>query len=134
MEHNPHGYTGATTEKYPADGMQHGAGAAGYGQQQQYHDQQQQYHQQQQFNGSDPHAASQYPPSADGGYAATQGTAHPSKSSHPGTIAGMKKGLFWALMLLLLLLLGLVIGLAAGLGVSQSHLHAKESELAAAQS
>ncbi|KAK8123217.1 hypothetical protein PG984_011887 [Apiospora sp. TS-2023a] len=136
MEHNPHGHSGVTTEKYPADGMQHGAGA-GYAQQQpqqQYHDQQQAYHQQQQYVGNDPHAAGQYPPSAAGGYAATQGTAHPSKSGSSGTIAGMKKGLFWLLMLLLLLLVGLVIGLAAGLGVSQSHLHAKESELAAAQS
>lgn len=132
MEHNPHGH-GATAEKYPADGMQHG-GAAGYGQTQQYHDQQQPYHHQQQYVGNDPHAMGQYPPSAAGGYAAAQGPAHPSKSSSSGTILGMKRGLFWALMLLLLLLLGLVIGLAAGLGVSQSNLHAKESELAAAKS
>ncbi|KAK8008085.1 hypothetical protein PG991_010636 [Apiospora marii] len=136
MEHNPHGH-GATTEKYPADGMQHDGGV-GYGQpqqsQQQYHEQQQQYHQQQQYVGNDPHAMGQYPPSAAGGYAATQGPAHPSKSGSSGTILGMKRGLFWALMLLLLLLLGLVIGLAAGLGVSQSNLHAKESELAAAKS
>ncbi|KAK7962929.1 uncharacterized protein PG986_003754 [Apiospora aurea] len=142
MEHNnqqdlypqvlpQHAGNDATTEKMPADEMQQQHG--GYGQQHgvpQHH--QQQYHQHQQYAGAaDPHAAghNQYPPAA-----ATQAPSHPAKGSPKGMILGMKRGLFVALMLLLLLLIGLVIGLAAGLGVSQSNLHAKESELAAAKS
>ncbi|KAK8043303.1 hypothetical protein PG993_005733 [Apiospora rasikravindrae] len=145
MEHNnqqyqyqqvlpQHAGNDATTEKMSADEMHPGSGY-GHGQHGVPQHQQQQYHPQQQYAGADPHAAGhhQYPPSA-GAYAATQAPSHPAKGSPKGTICGMKRGLFVALMLLLLLLIGLVIGLGAGLGVSQSNLHAKESELAAAKS
>ncbi|KAK8062004.1 hypothetical protein PG994_008370 [Apiospora phragmitis] len=125
--HPQHMGNGPTTEKMPAE-MQYG----GY-------EQQQQYHHQQQYAGGDPHAAGhqQYQPGGSGGYAATQAApaaGHLSKGSSSKTICGMKRALFLVLLLLLLLLLGLVIGLGAGLGVSQSNLHAKESELAAAKS
>ena len=122
MEHNPQqpGYfDGSGAEKMAVGPDEYqGQHGAMFSPQDQYQ-QQQAYHQ----GGA---AASHYaPPSSSAG-------APPTKRN--GTIMGMARGAFIAVLLLMLLLVGLAIGLGAGLGVSQGKLHDAEANLAAAKS
>lgn len=122
MEHNPQpsGYfDGSGAEKMAVGPNEYqGQNGAMFSPQDQYHQQQQAYHQ-----GATPsHYA---PPGSSTG-------APPAKRN--GTIMGMARGAFIAVLLLMLLLVGLVVGLGAGLGVTQNKLHDAKADLAAAKS
>ena len=123
MEHNPQpsGYfdgSGAEKMAVGPNEYQGQNGAAMFSPQDQYHQQQQAYHQ-----GAAP---SHYAPPA------SSTGAPPAKRN--GTIMGMARGAFIAVLLLMLLLVGLVVGLGAGLGVTQNKLHDAKADLAAAMS